>query len=346
MGLTIFGNIRTGHKFQNLEKLYQMKDYSIVGSSLMGTEIGIELHVDVKVGQHNGKPLIASYHIFEDAYGSYSYGIDEEDYSIIGKPERSYNCHSIEDISTFNGWDGGYVYKNIGGNGYRCIGTPEIREYDREKVKERAFWCLENHYIPELKEVFSLVKPVDEMKAFPDEENYDNDDEISDMLKTNGVTDRILAASGNFKDFAKKDIYASHTSNKKTLKKDVYFGYVYGDGGIHKGNHSPMVVLEGANAVAKFVCNKDTIGNDKLVTDTLDRMMFSTYGIYINEVGRNVDPEEVNDLIEKVKNAQSKIFIDSEQNNDNKGCFENEVNNDINYEGDEREWKFTKHTMY
>lgn len=319
MGLTIYGTVRTGHSLKNLEKLYKMKDYSIVGSYLIGTELGIELHVDVKVGQFDGKPLLASYCIFESLDGSYCYEIDEEDFSGIGKPKSSYNCHSIEDVSTFNGWDNGYVYKNIGGNGYRCIGTPEVREYDREKVKQLAFWCLENHYIPELKKVFSLIKPVDEMKTTPDTYHNENDEEVMDMLKVSGVYERILAASGNFKDFVNKDIYHKNSNDQKQLRKDVYFGYVYDKGGISNGQHYPMVVLEGSDAVAKFVCDAKTIGNDKIITDTLDRMMFSTYGIYINEVGRNVNPDEVDELVEKIKEAQSKIFIDSEQNEDEKG---------------------------
>lgn len=338
MALTIFGTVRTGYKFQNLEKLYQMKDYSIVGSSLMGTDIGLELHVDVKIGQHNGRPLIASYWIFEDAYGEYSYGINQNDFSTIKKPEHNYNCYAIEDTSVFSDWNKPYVNLKIGGNGYQCVGTPIVLEYDKERVKKLAFWCLENHYIPELKEVFSLIKPVEEMKVTPDKDIHDKtykyDDEIEDMLKVNGVTDRILAASGNFKDFVKKDIYSNNIDNQKQLKQDVYFGYVYDSDGFRGGKHYPMVVLEGGDAVASFVCNPDTIGNDKMITDTLDRMMFNTYGIYINEVGKNVTPEEVNNLIEKVKIAQSKIFIDSETNA-NLSKQKEEENEDE--KGDERE---------
>lgn len=321
MGLTVYGTVRTGYKLQNLEKLYQMKDYSIVGSSLMGTDIGLELHVDVKIGQHNGRPLIASYWIFEDAYGEYSYGINQNDFSTIGKPEHNYNCYAIEDTSVFSNWNKPYVNLRIGGNGYQCVGTPMVLEYDKEKVKKLAFWCLENHYIPELKEVFSLIKPVEEMKVTPDKDIHDKtykyDDEIEDMLKANGVTDRILAASGNFQSFVKKDVLENNKNKETKPKKDVYFGYVY-EGSIHEGRHYSMVVLEGSEAVAKFVCDPKTIGNDKMITDVLDRMMFSTYGIYINQKGKYGDPNEIDKLIEKVIEEQSKMFEnDNKENNDN-----------------------------
>lgn len=97
------------------------------------------------------------------------------------------------------------------------------------------------------------------------------------------------------------------------FSKNVYFGYVYDEGGIHRGKHYPAVVLEGADAVAKFVCNPETMGSDKMVTDALDIMMFSTYGVFINKVGEYANPHEASFLIEKVKEEQLRAFGNDEE---------------------------------
>ena len=169
--ITTYGVARTGYKLKSVEDIVKLKDYSVISSELIGTEYGPELHVNVKVGCEDGHPVIADYWIYVGSYGSCSYFIAKDgDFSANLVME-------LQEISHTN-QDSGRKF-HIGGNRYTVFMKPVCKKYDEQRVKQAAFWCLENHYTQDLAEIFSIVKTTEAMKTSPDEENCECDRKLT-----------------------------------------------------------------------------------------------------------------------------------------------------------------------
>lgn len=284
--ITIYGVVRTGYKLKNVEDITKLKNYSVVSSELTGTEYGPELRVRIKVGCQEGCPVVADYWLSVRSYGSCSYFIAQY---------NDCNAYLIkEQGDVISPHQEGFEKSHIGGNKYAVYAKPIYQKYDEQKVKQAAFWCLENHYSKKLAEIFSIVKPVEAMKTSPDEEDCKCDRELSQEEEI-----QIMQAGANF------DTFPNYVRNKTKDKSQPspakqYLGYITEA----DGTYGPARLLKNAEEVAQFVYSPDYIEKDKLVTNLLDQPVLSTYGCLVNEFGDGVEEQERNELLDAVKAKQ------------------------------------------
>lgn len=284
--ITTYGVTRTGYKIKNVEDIAKLKNCSVVSSELMGNEYGPELRVCVKVGCKDRCPVVADYWISAGSYGSCSYFVAKDD---------DFNAYLIKESSDLpHSYQDDFEKTRIGRNGYAVLSKPVIHKYDEQKVKQSAFWCLENHYTKDLSEIFSIVKDVELMKMSPDEESCECDRELTREEET-----RIAQAGADFYIFPK---YAKNREQEsfQSLPAKQYLGYIIEA----DDTYGPARPLKNAEEVAQFVCNPDYIGNNKMVTNMLDQLVLSTYGCFVNRFADCVEEQEKNELLDAVKAIQ------------------------------------------
>ena len=80
----------------------------------------------------------------------------------------------------------------------------------------------------------------------------------------------------------------------------TYLGYVYDKNGYHNG----AIELIGITDVVNFVCNPDTVNNDKIVTDIMDELILNTFGYFVDRFGTNVSNEEKRILLSSIMSKQ------------------------------------------
>lgn len=84
----------------------------------------------------------------------------------------------------------------------------------------------------------------------------------------------------------------------------TYLGYVYDSNGYHNG----AIELQGVNEVANFVCDVNTINNNKVITDILDELVFNTIGYFVDRFGNNVSNDERRILLSTIMTKQEELF--------------------------------------
>lgn len=99
-------------------------------------------------------------------------------------------------------------------------------------------------------------------------------------------------------------------NQKENTHRDTaptYLGYVYDENGFH----GEAVELHSAEEVAEFVCNVETIRNDKIVTDILDQKVLNTFGSFVDRFGSQVTNKERQELMDVIlKKQQEAVNFD------------------------------------
>ena len=293
--------IRTGYNINSVEDISSVKEYGIIGSSLSGTDTGIEFHANVKIGEEDGRPLIATYNIYIEPFGAYSHGITRAEFDRIGYPEKNFNCYRVIETVEFEK-NSSYSNLSLGHNGYRCIGIPLMRTYDKSKVKATAFRCLEKHYKPELLEIISLLKPVELMKVTPDERFVPTVHEINGyakILKGKGISQKIENAAKSISYFYKEP---EKPKEIQDIKKEIYFGFTQMD------QYSDKIILEGKRAVAKFICNPQFFSDrNKVITNLKNEYILITEGMQVSKFSPNVRTKDRNEFLELIEEEKKTV---------------------------------------
>lgn len=302
--------VRTGWRIESLEDVLKLKDYSIVGSVLSNFENSICLNVMIKIGEENQQPVIAQYFILQSENGEYGYGVNMESYEYLNRSDLAYNSIRLYETEEFHlKEDFNRFYMELGKTGYSCRGLGILREFDKERVKQLAFFCLKNHYQPELVSVFSVVKSVSEMEKNPDELQLD----ISQISISPESSKLVANACQNIQSFQRDIQVPVYHPTDKAPQKEVYFGYVYDKNGIAGGVHGPLRILEGKEAVANFVCDEQLLGNDKLITDTFENEILTTHGMFVHTLGQTVSNSMIKEIMLCIQKKQQDLFRPEEE---------------------------------
>lgn len=300
--------VRTGWRIESLEDVLKLKDYSIIGSSLSANEDSLLFYVDIKIGEEQGKPITVGYFILQMIEGGYIYGLREDTFTAIHRPDLAFNSTQLFETQDFDETkdDFNYLRMEIGKIGYQCLGIGGIREFDQARVKQLAFFCLENHYKKELTTVLSVAKPIEKMKITPDETQLD-------LIIQKEQSDLVRLACQTIQNMIKEPVSHIYHPTENNSKKEVYFGYVYDKNGIAGGIHGPMRILEGKEAVANFVCDEQLLGNDKLITDTFENEVLTTHGMFVHTLGQTISNSIIKEMMLCIQEKQQDLFRPEEE---------------------------------
>ena len=85
----------------------------------------------------------------------------------------------------------------------------------------------------------------------------------------------------------------------------AYLGYVYDSDGYHRG----AVELQTAEDVANFICDKEKLNNDKMITDMMDEHVVNTFGYFVDRFGPHVSAKERGELMTAIREKQDALNL-------------------------------------